>query len=258
MSDKPQLQGLIHPADIFVAFSLLSRLPVPLSPETAAARSASAVWAYPLVGAVLAVIAGGIGLGLKLIGVSDGPVCAVVLILLALLTGGLHEDGLADTADGLFGGRNREHALDIMRDSRVGAYGVTALILILLLRWSAMSDLMSFEMLLPALITAHMISRAVMACAMAALPPARSDGLSALTGAPPISASGLSLALSVLAGFFCVGPAVIPFLLGSALIATILLWHAKRKLGGQTGDILGATQQVSEVAILVLFTALLA
>jgi len=114
MTDQPRLQGLIHVADIPVAFSLLSRLPVSLSPETAAARSAKAVWAYPLVGGLLALIAGVIGLGLSTIGIADGPVCVVVLILLALLTGGLHEDGLADTADGLFGGRSKEHALEII------------------------------------------------------------------------------------------------------------------------------------------------
>lgn len=258
MTDQPRLHGLITIADISVAFSLLSRLPVRLSSETAAARSAKAVWAYPLVGGVLALIAGLIGLGLSWVGLSNGPVCAVVLILLALLSGGLHEDGLADTADGLFGGRDKDHALDIMRDSRVGAYGVTALILILLLRWSSMSELLSLAVFLPALITAHMISRAVMACAMALLPSARDDGLSALTGAPPLSAAGLALLLSGVVGSLCVGIALIGLLLGSILIAACLLWLAKRKLGGQTGDILGATQQVSEVAILALATALLA
>ncbi len=258
MTDQPRLQGLIHVADIPVAFSLLSRLPVSLSPETAAARSAKAVWAYPLVGGLLALIAGVIGLGLSTIGIADGPVCVVVLILLALLTGGLHEDGLADTADGLFGGRSKEHALEIMRDSRVGAYGVTALILILLLRWSSMSDLLNLGAFLPVLITAHMISRAVMACAMSLLPPARSDGLSVLTGAPPLSAAGLGLAISCVVGFFCLGITVFALLLASALLAASLLWQAKRRLGGQTGDILGATQLISEVTILALATALFA
>jgi len=257
MTDQPRLTGMIHPADILVAFSLLSRLPVPLAPETAANRSAKAVWAYPIVGAVLALIAGSVGYLLSVFGVAAGSICIVMLILLALLTGGLHEDGLADTADGLFGGRNKNHALEIMRDSRVGAYGVTALILILGLRWSSMTDLLSQDALLPVLITAHMISRALMGCAMALIPPARTDGLSALTGAPPIALAGLGLALAILLGAICVGLSVLSLMLGAALFAASLLWLAKRKLDGQTGDILGATQQISESAILVLATALL-
>ncbi|RUW16548.1 adenosylcobinamide-GDP ribazoletransferase, partial [Mesorhizobium sp. M4B.F.Ca.ET.013.02.1.1] len=103
-----------------------------------------------------------------------------------LTTGCLHEDGLSDVADGFGGGKSRGGKLEIMRDSRIGAYGASALALSLLIRWSAISEFADPTQALLALIAAHAASRGLLGAFMHLLPPARSDGLSA--GAGSVSA----------------------------------------------------------------------
>lgn len=258
MTDKTSAAPPFQLADIAVAFSLLSRLPVPLPDDHASNRTAQAVWAYPIVGAVLAFIAGAGALALWKIGVASGAVAGLCLLFLALLTGALHEDGLADSADGLFGARSKDRALEIMRDSRVGAYGVLALFSICLIRWASLETLISGPSFLLTLIAAHMMSRAIMGLAMAILPPAREDGLSAMTGTASMTTAFAGLTLALIAGLFAIGWSAV-FLLLAGLATASLLWRfAQRKLNGQTGDILGATQILSETAILTFATALIA
>ena len=124
--------------DLPLALSLLSRLPVPVDHSRAGERAATAAWAYPLVGAGLAGLTGGLAWALSAAGLPPGPAAGLVLVAQVMLTGALHEDGLADSADGLWGGWERERRLEIMRDSRIGAYGVLALGLSLLLRWACL------------------------------------------------------------------------------------------------------------------------
>jgi len=245
-------------ADIAVAFSLLSRLPVPLTPETAAARATHAVWAYPIVGAVLGALSSGLALAFFHSGIAGGPAAALVLLAMALLTGGLHEDGLGDSADGLFGGRDKAHALEIMRDSRVGAYAVIALVLILLTAWSALSDIITSGAFIATFTFAAMMSRATMGLAMHLMPPARADGLSVLTGQPSLTTALIGIALSLGAGWMLLGINALWLTLAGFAVASLLWQLALRKIGGQTGDILGATQKLSETAMLVLATALMA
>lgn len=244
-------------ADIAVAFSLLSRLPVPLSPETANQRAVYAVWAYPLVGAVLGVIASALALALFRAGIAEGPVAGLALLAMAMLTGGLHEDGLGDSADGLFGGRDKAHALEIMRDSRVGAYAVTALVLISLILWSALTELVTSGAFIATFVFAAMMSRAIMGLVMILLPLARQDGLSALTGRPSLSTVLIGFAISIAAGWLLIGLNALLLTLAGLAVASLLWQLALRKIGGQTGDVLGATQKLSETAILVLATALI-
>ncbi|MEL6316326.1 MAG: adenosylcobinamide-GDP ribazoletransferase, partial [Pseudomonadota bacterium] len=128
-------------ADLAAAAALLTRAPVPVDHAHAGRRGARAAWAWPVVGAALggaaaAALAGGLALGLP-----PGPAAAAALAALVLATGALHEDGLADLADGLGGGRDRARALEIMRDSRIGAFGAAALLLAFLARWSALAAL---------------------------------------------------------------------------------------------------------------------
>src|SRR3989338_4047668 len=126
-------------ADLVGGSGLLTRIPVPL----ARAPRPDACWGWPVVGlavAGIAAVAGAVAMGC---GVPAGPAAALVLGVQALLTGGLHEDGLADTADGLFGGRDKERRLEIMKDSRIGSYGTLALLLVTLLRWSALAAVLS-------------------------------------------------------------------------------------------------------------------
>jgi len=241
-------------ADLAAAFSLLTRLPVP----THAAPAPRAAWAWPVAGAAigaLAALATSAALALSL---PAGPAAAIALITAALLTGGLHEDGLADTADGLMGGQTRERRLEIMKDSRIGSYGTLALLLITLIRWSALTTLIAAGLHWPALIAAGALSRAPMAVLIATLPNARGTGLSHLTGKPPRSAMLVALAIAAAVALLATGPALLPMALAAAATTALLARAAVKRIGGQTGDILGASQQLAEAAALSLAAAHLA
>jgi len=239
------------PGDLLSAFALLTRLPLPNHRGT----GAGSAWAWPLVGAVLGACGAALASGALWLGVTPGVTAALVLALGAMLTGGLHEDGLSDTADGLFGGWTRERRLEIMKDSRVGSYGVLALVLVTLARWSALTALLVYGGHWAALVATGAISRAPMALVMALLPNARGSGLSHATGRPApgvaVVALGLAagLALAVL-GWSALGPLVV-----AAGIMVVLSVVALRKIGGQTGDILGALQQLVEAGCLTALAA---
>ena len=234
--------------DVAAACLLLTRLPLPNLPAEAFARQAQAAWAFPLAGLVVAVIAGVTGETLLQMGLGAVPAAGLTVALLALLTGAMHEDGLADTADGLWGGRDRERRLEIMKDSTVGTYGVLALVFSVGLRWSALS------ILLPqgtgALIAAAMLSRAVLPALMAGLPPARDDGLSRGVGRPGGVAVCAALALGGAVALFAAGWALLLPALVALVVVLLLAATARSKIGGQTGDILGAAQQLAEIVLL--------
>lgn len=239
------------PGDLLSAFALLTRLPLPNHRGT----GAGSAWAWPLVGAVLGACGAALASGALWLGVTPGVTAVLVLALGAMLTGGLHEDGLSDTADGLFGGWTRDRRLEIMKDSRVGSYGVLALVLVTLARWSALTALLVYGGHWAALVATGAISRAPMALVMALLPNARGSGLSHATGRPApgvaVVALGLAagLALAVL-GWSALGPLVV-----AAGIMVVLSVVALRKIGGQTGDILGALQQLVEAGCLTALAA---
>jgi adenosylcobinamide-GDP ribazoletransferase len=236
--------------DLWSAFALLTRLPVPGHVGTGA-RSA---WAWPLVGAALGALGAGLAELALALGLTPGVVAVMVLALGAMLTGGLHEDGLSDTADGLFGGWTRERRLEIMKDSRVGSYGVLALILVTLARWSALAALLSAGGVW-ALVAVGALSRAPMALVMAALPNARDRGLSHATGRPSwrVAMVGAALALAIACLF--AGWATLPMLVAGGLAVAWLARMAQARIGGQTGDILGATQQLAEAVALATLAA---
>ncbi len=213
----------------------------------------AALW-FPLVGAGIGAAVGGTAAGL------DGPLgsllaAALALALGALLTGALHLDGIADSADAL-GGRTREHALEIMRDHQIGAYGACALLLDIVVKLAALAALTSH---VGAVIVAGAISRAVPVVLAAALPYARSGpgtGSSLGTAATWRPAGAVVLAVGVavaLEGWNGIGLAGV-----AALGAAILLVGSRRWLGGVTGDTLGASSELVEVAVLVTAVALLA
>jgi len=239
--------AIATPGDIATALALLTRLPVPASGDS---RGARAAWAYPLAGAAVGALAVLAGLTAGGVGLPDQLVAGLTLLVLIAATGAMHEDGLADTADGLWGGWTRERRLEIMRDSRIGTYGVIALVISLGLRWVALGAIAGAGGLTGALICATILSRAPMVVLMHALPNARTDGLSAGTGRPALNTALLACGIALTAAFAAVGWHVLPLML--LLLATTLFICviALRKIGGQSGDILGATQQVSEITIL--------
>ncbi|MGX9353826.1 adenosylcobinamide-GDP ribazoletransferase [Roseobacteraceae bacterium S113] len=237
-------------AQVFgLALQFMTRLPVgevPFSEE----RQAEAAKYYPLVGVVVGLIAALVFWVCARIW--PQPVAVVLALGAALLvTGGLHEDGLADTADGLGGGHNKERAMEIMRDSAIGAYGVLALLLVLALKAVSLMHMPVWQAGV-ALVAVHGISRYAPVWAIFTQDYAHAEG--AKFTAPRIDGTGHRLAL-IIAGALAVLWLLIA---GAGTLASLVLAVAAvcglsrlylRKLGGFTGDCLGATQQISEVAL---------
>ena len=237
-------------SDLTSAFLLLSRIPTRGTPT---ARAADAAWAWPLVGLVVGGLAGGTGWVVLRLGAAPPVAAVLTLLLLVVLTGALHEDGLADVADGFWGGFAPDRRLEIMRDSRIGAYGVIALVLSLMIRWSLIAT--ALLLLEPwSIVVAAVASRAPMAALLRWLPPARADGLSRGAGVP--SAAGVAVGAG-LAALALLAAGTAGLVAGLLLVATA--WGtaavARRKIGGQTGDVLGCAQQLSEIAVLVALTS---
>ncbi|WP_404935112.1 adenosylcobinamide-GDP ribazoletransferase [Nitratireductor sp. L15S-10] len=233
--------------DIAACLGFYTRLPLPAF-EMPAHGFANAQWAAPLAGLVVGAVCSAALTGVIMLGLPATIAAALALAVGVLLTGGLHEDGLADVADGFGGGSTREKKLAIMKDSRIGSYGVAALILSFLLRWSALVALGLAA--IPALLIAHAVSRALMPALMRLSPPARENGLSAGAGQP---SNGPVLGALAIGGVLLLVPGP-----GFALIAVLLLaaalffikWLAEKQIGGQTGDVLGALQQLVETVLL--------
>jgi len=238
------------PEDIWVALGLLTRLPLPERNWDTSRPAAAAAWAYPLVGLVVGSISCLIGAILIGLSVPHAMAAAAVILSQSLLTGAMHEDGLADSADGLWGGTTPERRLEIMKDSYIGAYGVIALIAGFALRWSALSALLGAGWLWVPVLVAAITSRHAMSYVMSALPNARESGLSNLTRRPTPAAPLIGAVISLIAlvlGLGLTGLMVAPVV---ALGAFICIAIARAKIGGQTGDILGASQQVTEIMVL--------
>jgi adenosylcobinamide-GDP ribazoletransferase len=234
-----------------LAFAFLTRLPFRAAARPEPGALARAAWAFPLAGILVGVIAGiafeiGDRLGL--------PINAMALIAVAvavLITGGLHEDGLADTMDGLGGGADRAEALAIMRDSRTGAFGVLALVFSVGLRVAALAALPDTRVAVSALVAAHTVSRGLLPTLMLWLDPARSDGLGAEAGrpTPPGATAAALIALLVALLALGIGRGILAMVLAAAAMAALALL-ARRRLGGYTGDVLGAAQQTGEIVML--------
>jgi adenosylcobinamide-GDP ribazoletransferase len=170
-----------------------------------------------------------------------------------LTTGGLHEDGLADLADGFGGGRDAAHKLAIMRDSRIGSYGALALVLALSLRVLALGHgaaALGWAGAALALIGIEAASRAGMAVMLWALPAARSDGLgkSAAGGSGQAVAVAAALGAAGLAIGFGAGPAALAVAGALAAAQVAMGALALRQIGGQSGDVLGGAQQIGAAA----------
>jgi adenosylcobinamide-GDP ribazoletransferase len=255
MDEREAKDDLVAPGDIAAAVGLLSRLPVRLDASRAMARGARAAWAWPLAGALVAGLAGLGGLAALGLGLSPLVAAVVTVGLQAMLTGAMHEDGMADCADGFWGGWTAERRLAIMKDSRTGAYGVVALVLVLLLRAAGLAAVMAGPWWL-ALVALGAMSRVPMAALQAALPPARPGGLSDRTGRPPSRTVWLAAGLALGLGVIGMGAGVAA--VAGAIAAVTVLWGvtARTRIGGQTGDVLGAGQQLAEVAGLLTLAAL--
>jgi adenosylcobinamide-GDP ribazoletransferase len=246
----------IQAKDILLALVLLTRLPLPHLPAAAFERQARAVWAFALAGLAVALPAAVLAALALAVGLPATIAAGLALATQVMLTGAMHEDGLADTADGLWGGFDRPRRLEIMKDSRIGAYGVIALILSVGLRWSALSALMALAGVWP-LVALAMLSRAMMPALMSWLPHARDTGLSQSVGRPRALPCGVAVLLAALLSLPLIGAMALPVLIAMGAATAGLGLLARAKIGGQTGDILGASQQLAEIAGLLCLLALL-
>ncbi len=243
----------------FIALGFFTRLPVPGWVEFSPEKLGQAARFLPWIGWIVGLIGAGVyGLAVQVLPVDVAVVLAMAASIRA--TGAFHEDGWADTCDGLGGGWSREQILKIMKDSRIGSYGAIGLVLMLLAKYLALADLAAEQdyPLIVALLVAHPLSRLAAVSLMVVLDYARADvsaksapvarrptlaelGVATLGGVLPLLLLNAAEALSVL---------------GLTALASVLAIRTfARRLGGYTGDCLGATQQVAELFI---YLALLA
>jgi adenosylcobinamide-GDP ribazoletransferase len=237
--------------DLRTAIGLLTRLPSG-NPQT---DLTGACWAFPVAGAAVGICGGGILIAAISLNVPALAAALIALAAMAMLTGALHEDGLADTADGL-GGANADSSLEIMRDSRIGAYGVLALIFSVALRAVAISEISEPNTGFAAVIAAAMLSRGLLPGMMHAMPLASSSGFAAAVGHPSTRSAALALGVGAIAAIALLGAAagfVALIVAIAGVAATALL--ARRMIGGYNGDTLGAAQQVAETVILIAVAA---
>jgi len=237
--------------DALLAIAFLTRLPVPARHDGGAGALGRAAWAFPLAGAAV----GGLGAGVILATAGSGlhPMAAALLALavMAVATGALHEDGLADFADGL-GVAGRDRRLAVMRDSHIGAFGVLTLVFATGLKATALASLAGPGTAALVLVAAGALSRAALVPTMIVLAPARADGLARDAGRPPAWAAGLALVLGVAALvplLPILGPGVGTLAAAGLAAGLFACWAMQAAVGGQTGDTLGAQQQIVEIAV---------
>ncbi len=238
---------------VATAVAFLTRIPVPTgatgAEPSAAVLARSVAW-FPLVGLLVGTAVGLTHVGLT--AVAPAPVAATVAVTVGLIvTGGFHEDGLADTADGLGGGRDRDGRLTIMADPRLGTFGTLALIVSVLGRVAALAALAG-PVAVGAAVAAHVLGRTAAMIALVSSPAARPGGLAdAVAGG-----SRVAIAVSALvwtgALTAWLGPSALAVVLAlSAPAALVVVALARRTIGGVTGDVLGAVEQVVELTVLV-------
>jgi len=245
----PRLPDLA--ADLKVAISFSTRLPIVHATPVMGIDVARAVWALPIAGACVALFGALVYWIAYRVGLPALPAATLSLAATVIATGCLHEDGLADVADGFGGGGSRERKLEIMNDSRIGTYGACALVLSLLLRAGAIASLAQPALVMTALLAAHIGARAILPPFMWLVPPARREGLAAEAGRPPETSVIIAAVVGAIAVGVGLGPMTGLIALATVIVAALAIaWLSLRQINGQTGDVLGCVEQVSEILIL--------
>jgi adenosylcobinamide-GDP ribazoletransferase len=233
------------------AASFLTR--VPLHQQGEVDLPGSTPW-FPVVGAAIGLIGGAVFAASAEI-LAPLVSAALALVATALITGAFHHDGLADIADAFGGGWNRDQRLTILKDPRHGTYGVMALVLSSAVQLAALGS-MTAAWGVAALVAAHALARSAILVVLVADRPARGEGLGAdysagLRRPAVVAGAGGGLAIAVVALGPWAGGAVGAVLVGGGAVTVL----ARRKIGGFSGDVLGAVEQVAEGAVLVAVSA---
>lgn len=233
-----------------LAASLMSRLPLPRFEVVTGATPISAVWAFPLLGGLVGLAgAAAFLVTLPLLGTAPAALAAVTAML--LVSGALHEDGLADFWDGIGAGGSRERRLEIMRDSRIGTSGAAALVIALALKAALIAAIFGrsdVPTTASAIVAAAAAARAAIAIPLALLAPARKDGLAGSGGraGPARLLAAAAIGAVVATGLGAGAGAAL--LIGAALGAAAVTLVARGRIGGYTGDVLGAVAVTAELA----------
>lgn len=243
--------------DFLTALAFLSRLPITTSGSFSLANASRA---FGVVGLFLGALTGLVFWLAGTLGLATLPAVILALVFSTLLTGGLHEDGLADVADGFGGGWSKDRKLEIMRDSAIGTYGVLALIFSVGLRVTSYSLLLGNQqdLLLSVGLFASIacLSRASMAVLMYQLPLARNDGRAAQAGNPGHNNLRQGLLISVISSavFLTLGFGLVAMLVcvaGAVVAYLVIKQTALSQIDGYTGDVLGSLQQITEICALI-------
>jgi adenosylcobinamide-GDP ribazoletransferase len=243
------------PRLFLIALQFLTRLPAPRDLKTSEEELGRAAMFFPLVGMLVG--GGGALLHVALLHLLPPPTCVLlVLIYASFITNAFHEDGLADAVDGFGGGWTRERMLEIMRDSRIGTFGALALIFLVLAKYNFLSALEPAR-IWRWLIVAHTAARWTTLPLCLWLPYARAEGQGKLV-ARRVGYGGVAVATVTLLAALTLLPgraAVVAFAVAVAVVIASG-WYYRRRLGGITGDCLGATNQVTEVLLYLVAVAL--
>ena len=242
-----------------LAIHFLTRIPTSIDVDFTAERLSNAARYYPLVGAIVGIVA---ALAFFVANLILPTLIAVVIATAAtaLLTGGFHEDGLADTFDGIGGAHTRERALEIMHDSRIGTFGALALIIVIALKIASLAAMPEPQTIVVALVAAHIISRTSIVIVQTTSIYAREDGIAGSKDQSPKPVNSVLASLIAVITIIAVAVLLSPisaFLttIGAVIGHLLIRLYFQPKLKGHTGDTLGATQQITEVAIYIALAA---
>ena len=239
--------------DLKICFVVLTRIPIYVGETSKDFSIAEASRFFPITGAVIGLLSVLVFWLFSWFDLPASILSLLLLLIMTLLTGALHDDGLADTFDGLGGGIDREEKLSIMRDSYVGSYGIMSLLFSFGLRWAAYAKLieLGFTFTALAVIATASASRAALPPIMYFIPVAREDGLSVRAGKPSLDRAVTSVLIGVAILFLLLGFQITVIAIGlSLLVVGFFVYFVATRIGGQTGDVLGAAQQLTAVTIL--------
>lgn len=245
----PLLDGPRH------AVGFLTRIPVPFAPDEAPRLTAAVPW-FPLVGAGVGALGGGV-LALTALLPGAGPTgvaAALGLAATVVMTGALHEDGLADVGDGLGVLGDRPRRLEVMRDARIGTFGALALLVWFVVGWSALRGLTTGDAVL-ALIAAGTASRWVILLHVACGRPARTDGAIQALRVRPVAGAVATVVTAAVAIVTLGVAAGVVAVAAAGLVGVLAAFGARRAFGGLTGDTCGATASVALLVVLVVALA---
>lgn len=234
--------------EFLVSLIFLTRLPVRVGFSFDISALRSACRAFPLIGLIVGGISGTVFLIALAAGFPEAIAALLAIAAQVLVTGALHEDAIGDIADGFGGGATREKKLEIMKDSRVGTYAVVMILLILLVKTAALTSFPDPITVFSVLVVSAAVSRGMMGWGLYLMSPAREDGLGRQSGKPELMTVLWLTFLCIFIAVLALGPslgaaALLAAIAGAALTGII----AQRQIGGQTGDVLGSIQQISEL-----------